>query len=149
MLLAPNSHERLEKFFRHHLHDESLQLPRAHFYAGHFAAWLTRAFGISAITLGGRVLVTSRLMRRDGDGRTSAPAWLVVHETAHVLQYRRAGVAAFLFRYLREYAGALRKEEGLGVRQHRAAYRAISFEAQARAAEEAYAAWSRRAVVAE
>jgi hypothetical protein len=145
MLLAPHSHERLEEFFRLHLRDESLQLPRAHFYAGHFAAWLTRTFDINAITLGGRVFVTPRVMRRDNDGRTSAPARLVVHETAHVLQYRRAGVAAFWFRYVCEYARALMREEGRGVRQHWAAYRAISFEAQARAAEEAYAVWSRRA----
>jgi len=57
-------------------------------------------------------------------------ARLLTHELAHVRQYRRSGVAAYLGRYVGEYLG-LR----LGGAEHAAAYRAISFEREAREEE--------------
>jgi hypothetical protein len=56
---------------------------------------------------------------------------LLAHELAHVRQYAAVGHWRFRLRYLGEYlSGRLR---GLG---HEAAYRAISFEQEARAIEE-------------
>ena len=141
MLLAPESHRRLEAFFRLHLRDEGLRLPRVRFYAGRVARVLTRTLRIGAITFGGRVFVAPGLLRRGADGRLTLPADLAAHETAHVLQYERAGVVPFLFLYLRDYARALGRGTGRARERHRAAYSAIGFEAEARAAAEGYLAW--------
>jgi hypothetical protein len=131
----------LEEFFRHHLRDESLQLPRVKFYAGPLARGLTRTFRIGAITFGSRVFVAPRLLCRDADERLKLSAELAVHEAAHVLQYRRVGFAPFLFLYLCDYGRAFRKGVGRAGKRHRAAYLAIGFEVEARAAAEGYAAW--------
>lgn len=141
MLLAPESHRRIGIFFRHHLCDESLELPRVKFYAGRFAGSLTKTFRISAITLGKRVFVAPALLWRNVDDRLVLPSEIAVHELMHVLQYERTGVVRFLFFYLRDYARALGREAGDAWERHRAAYLAISFEVEARAAEEGYAAW--------
>lgn len=80
--------------------------------------------GAGAMTLGRIVFV-----RRDlvcADGRIRSPE-LLAHELVHVLQYARLGVAAFLWRYLREYLTGLWR-----LRNHRRAYLAISLEVQAR-----------------
>jgi hypothetical protein len=114
------------------------------FYAGRFAGLLTRAFGISAIRFGSRVFVAPELLCRGADERLTLSAELVVHEAAHVLQYRRVGVVKFLSLYLRDYARALREERGSARERHRAAYLAISFEVEARAAEDDHAAWRGR-----
>jgi hypothetical protein len=144
MLLAPESQRRLEKFFRHHLRDESLRLPRVKFYAGRFTGLLTKTFRIGAITFGSRVFVAPRLICRGANSRLTLPAKLAVHEATHVLQYRRVGVVPFLFLYLRDYARALSREAGRAGARHRAAYLAISFEVEARAAAESYDAWRGR-----
>jgi hypothetical protein len=144
MLLAPQSHRRVEIFFRQHLCDESLRLPRVKFYAGRFAGLLTKTFKISAITFGSRIFVAPELLWRNVDDRLALSAELVVHEATHVLQYERTGVVPFLFLYLRDYARALGREAGGAWERHRAAYLAISFEVEARAAEEGYAAWRGR-----
>ncbi len=143
MLLARASHERLERFFRQYFKDETLSLPRVSVYAGRFAGVSTTAIGFGAITFGSRVLIARSIVRRGEDGLLRAPGALVAHEATHVLQYERAGYVRFLFRYLREYSAALKKGSGRGLQRHWPAYRAISFEAEARAAEEAYAAWAR------
>ncbi|HVG29894.1 MAG TPA: DUF4157 domain-containing protein [Pyrinomonadaceae bacterium] len=144
MLLAPESHRRLEEFFRQHLRDESLRLPRVRFYAGRFAGLLTRTFGIGAITFGSRVFVSPEFLRRGADDRLALPAGLAVHEATHVLQYARVGFVPFLSLYLRDYARALGREAGRARERHRAAYLAISFEVEARAAEDGYDAWRGR-----
>lgn len=143
MRLASASHELLEAFFRRHNNDESLALPRIVLNTGRFAAWLTRTFRIGAITLGRRVFIAPRLLTRNASGQTCAPAPLIAHESAHVLQYERAGWARFLCRYVREYIAGLKREGGNLAERHGAAYRAISFEREARAAERAYDAWAR------
>src|SRR5215210_3169002 len=99
MLLARESHRRMEKFFRHYMGDERLRLPRVRFYAGRFAGWLTGIFGIGAITFGSRVFVAPALVWRDRGDRLVMPAELAVHEAAHVLQYARYGFVPFLFLY--------------------------------------------------
>ena len=76
-----------------------------------------------AITLGRRIWIAREL----------PPAQMNVllrHEMVHVAQMERLGVVVFLARYLGEYAR--NRLRGMG---HDAAYRAISFEAEAFAAE--------------
>ena len=143
MILAPESHERLEEFFRAHLRDDTLRLPAVRIYAGTFARRLTQILNIQAITFARTIFIAPRLFRRDERERLSAPARLVVHETAHVLQYQREGFASFLYQYVRDYVRALRGADGHVTERHAVAYRAISFELQAREAEAAYNAWRR------
>jgi len=69
------------------------------------------------------------LMLRDDD--RSGQRTLLAHELVHVEQYAELGVVRFLRRYIGEYARNLRQ-----LRNHRQAYLAISFEAEARAAAE-------------
>jgi hypothetical protein len=85
--------------------------------------WWMRPFlmrGVAAITLGRRVWIRA--------GAESEA--LLRHELTHVRQMRDLGVIRFLWRYLREY---LRNR--LGGMSADAAYRNISFEEEAFAAE--------------
>ncbi|MXW99486.1 MAG: DUF4157 domain-containing protein [Acidimicrobiaceae bacterium] len=69
------------------------------------------------------------LLLRDDD--RSGRRTLLAHELVHVEQYAQLGTVRFLRRYLREYFANLWR-----LRNHRQAYLAISFEAEARAASE-------------
>ena len=80
--------------------------------------------GMHGMTVGRIILV---LRDDDQTGRRV----LLAHELVHVEQYAELGVVGFLRRYLREYFVNLWR-----LRSHRKAYRAISFEAEARAAAE-------------
>ena len=84
--------------------------------------------GIQGMTLGRLVLLL-----RDDD--RSGRRVLLAHELVHVEQYAELGTARFLWRYVREYVSNL-----LRLRNHRQAYEAISFEAEARAATDRWAA---------
>ncbi len=104
--------------------------------------------GCSGLTIGRLVLIRNshytssshdpHLQERAtaAEGNVSARQALLAHELVHVEQYARIGVRRFLWRYLREYFGNL-----LRLRSHKQAYRAISFEVEARTAT---AAWSTR-----
>jgi Domain of unknown function (DUF4157) len=81
------------------------------------------------VTIGRHVFV-SRPAARQISTRSASGARLIAHELAHVAQFSREGAARFLLRYVREYARGRRR--GLS---HSAAYRAISFEEEAAAAE--------------
>lgn len=83
--------------------------------------------GVIAITLGRRVYLSEGLLQRSEDELLR----IVRHELAHVGQVRRLGLVRFLYRYAREYVTARRR----GVASY-AAYEQISFEQEARAAEE-------------
>ena len=76
-----------------------------------------------AITLGRRIYIAA-------PGEGAAFDRLLRHELVHVRQAGECGTARFLWRYLAEY---LRNRRG-GL-DHAAAYRAISFEVEAFAAE--------------
>ena len=142
--LAPHAHERTELFFRDHTGDPALRLPALSISAGAAAGLLTRMFGISALTLGSRVLVAPALVSRDEqEGTLCLPAALVVHEAAHVLQYRSEGALRFLAGYVRHYLAGLREGRGLDAATRHAAYRAIPAECAARAAAAGYLAWTR------
>lgn len=89
--------------------------------------WWLRPFlfrNVVAITLGRRIWIASGVQ---GEARER----LLRHERTHVDQMCRLGIPRFLFRYLREYL--VNRLHGLSADE---AYRRISFEAEAFAAEE-------------
>jgi hypothetical protein len=143
MLLASESHKRIEKFLRGHLRNNTLRLPPIFIYSGRWAGWLTSAFNVVAITFGRRVFVAPKKIERDDDGRLTVSAELIAHEATHVVQYERAGFTGFLFSYLWEYGRALREQQGWSKSARHAAYLAIKQEREAYDAESAYAVWSR------
>ena len=89
--------------------------------------WWLRPFlmrGVIAITLGRRIYVREAMASKSFER-------LLKHELAHVRQVHRLGLLRFLWRYLSEYARHWRR-----LRNGQAAYAAISFEIEARAAED-------------
>lgn len=90
--------------------------------------WWLRPFlarDVVAITLGRRIYVRE-MLESVSFGR------LLRHELAHVRQVERLGLVVFLWRYLVEFA-----RNWVRLRSFAAAYAAISFEIEAREAEEA------------
>jgi hypothetical protein len=83
------------------------------------------------------------MVKTDSSGRASAPAWLLVHEAAHVLQYEERGFVRFLAGYLRSYLRVLIKGKDLSAAARTAAYLSIPEERAAREAERAYVESSR------
>jgi hypothetical protein len=138
MRLSEESHREVEEFFRKHEGRPGLVLPTVYVYAGLLARLLTEPARVGAITFGRRVFVRPSLIKRDSSGRASVPAWLLVHEAAHVLQYEECGFVGFLVGYLRSYVRGLEEGEGLNAAARNAAYLAIPEERAARAAEHAY-----------
>ena len=91
--------------------------------------WWLRPFlmrGVAGITLGRRIYLAPNL-REEQVGR------FVAHELAHVRQIARHGLLGFYWRYLLEYLRNRRRGMSSGE-----AYRAISFEMEALAAEKTY-----------
>lgn len=89
--------------------------------------WWLRPFlarDVVAITLGRRIYVREML-------ESASFERLLRHELAHVRQVHRLGLVVFLWRYVLEFARNWRR-----LRSFHAAYAAISFEIEARAAEE-------------
>jgi hypothetical protein len=123
MQIPPPLAERLHPAF-------GSDVERARLHCGRFARLLTSLAGADAIVFGRRVFLGSaaehELTSTDG-----ARVELLAHELAHVRQYRRWSVAAFLGRYVGEYLrGRLAGDS------HAQAYRAISFEREAEEASE-------------
>lgn len=87
--------------------------------------WLAR--NVIAITLGRRIYLSSGAMVRSSDYLSR----LLKHELAHVRQVNRHGLIPFLARYLVEFVRLLIRERSINT-----AYRNVSFEVEARAAEE-------------
>ena len=87
--------------------------------------WLAR--NVIAITLGRRIYLSNAVTARS----TTYLDRLLRHELAHVRQVNRHGLILFLIRYVTEFARHLWRTRSI-----EAAYRLISFEVEARAAEE-------------
>ena len=88
--------------------------------------WWLRPFlmrDVIAITLGHHIFV-----RRPLESETFER--LILHELAHVRQVERLGLVVFLWKYLAEFVRHWARLRSIG-----AAYAAISFEVEARAAE--------------
>ena len=88
--------------------------------------WLAR--NVVAITLGRRVYLSPDIVQRPDNYLVR----LLRHELAHVAQVNRLGLVRFLWRYVTEFLRHFWR-----VRSVQAAYRLISFEVEAAAAEEA------------
>lgn len=88
--------------------------------------WLAR--GVVAITLGRRVYLSPLIVAKSEE----AIERLLRHELAHVAQVNRLGLPRFLWRYVTEFLRHYRK-----VKSFDTAYRMISYEVEAAAAEEA------------
>jgi len=139
MRLSGESQREVEEFFRRHTGRPGLSMPPVYVYAGGFAGLLTKAAGgVGAITFGRRVFVRPSLVKQDSSGRAVLPAWLLVHEAAHVLQYEERGTLRFLVGYLRGYFRGLREGKKFDTAARTAAYLAIPEECAAREAERAY-----------
>lgn len=92
--------------------------------------WWLRPFlarNVIGITLGRRIYLSPRVAQRSG----SAMERLLRHELAHVRQVNRLGLPLFLIRYVSEFLTHLLRERSVA-----SAYRKISFEVEAAAAEE-------------
>lgn len=85
------------------------------------------ARNVVAITLGRRIYLLPSFLQRSPDEVTK----LIRHELAHVAQVQRHGLLIFLILYVAEFVKHLRR-----TRSFDAAYREISFEVEARRAEE-------------
>ncbi|MCA1636538.1 MAG: DUF4157 domain-containing protein [Acidobacteria bacterium] len=138
MKLSPAAHDEVESFLKGHLGDSGLRLPRFSVHVGWPARLLMKVVRMGAITFGRHVFISPRLVERDESGRARLPGWLLVHEAAHVLQYRERGFAGFLYFYLRGYWRALRAGHGWGAEARMLAYLSIPHEREARRAEHAY-----------
>lgn len=92
--------------------------------------WWLRPFlarDVVGITLGRRIYLSGRLMERS----TNYMERLLRHELAHVRQVNRLGFVRFIAQYVAEFVRHFAKERSIN-----AAYRKISFEIEATAAEE-------------
>jgi hypothetical protein len=144
MKLAEKSHRKIEDFFREYLDDETFRLPEIFFYGGTFTHYLTSFLKIEGITIGRRIYIfppnfwlsESRKLRLDEE--------LVVHEIAHVLQYRREGFFWFLWLYLRSYWSNLRKKKSWDLAARAEAYFEIPFEVEARRTASNFTFWSKK-----
>jgi hypothetical protein len=139
MRLTSESQARVEEFFREHRGDPELMLPPISIHGGLFARLLTKVVGMSAITFGRQVFVRPELIKKDSEGRAGIPAWLLVHEAAHVLQYEERGCIRFFRDYLRGYWRALRTGKSWNRQGRMAAYMSIEEEREAYTAERLYA----------
>ena len=90
--------------------------------------WISR--DVAAITLGRTIYLSREAGQRTG----KAMAKLLRHELVHVEQVNRLGLVVFLWRYVTEFLRHLWRERSVS-----RAYRRISFEIEAEAAEEAEA----------
>jgi hypothetical protein len=90
---------------------------------------VTAMAGARAVTLGRWIFLSPSAWRSlERGGREGLE--LLAHEVAHVVQYRCWGVIAFLWEYLRDYLALRVRGQG-----HRAAYRNLRAEREARACE--------------
>ncbi len=87
--------------------------------------WLAR--DVIAITLGRRIYLSGKATARS----SAYLERLLRHELAHVRQVNRHGLIPFLVRYIAEFVRLLLRERSVNE-----AYRKISFEVEAKAAEE-------------
>lgn len=149
MKLARQSHAEIENFFREHLNEKYLRLPRMQIHCGQFAHVLTKGLRVGAITFGPHVFVAPRLVHYDQENRLKVPGWLIAHEATHVLQYKRAGMVGFFIDYLRGYWRALRENRRFNRAARMAAYLSIAEECDAREAETAFGVWQSQVARAE
>ena len=139
MKLEARSQERIQSFFRLYYRESDLVLPQIELIGGLTGRAITLFARASAMTLGKWIFLSPSGSKRVFDqlsrGRIEG---LLIHEAAHVLQYRRQGIGSFLYSYLRSYFVALWRLRGLTAAARLEAYRAIPQEAEAFSVEMAF-----------
>lgn len=143
MKLSAKSHKKIEEFFREYLMDESFCLPEVRFYGGRLTRALTSRLKIEGLTIGSRVFIFPENFWLSENQKLRLDEELVVHEIAHVLQYRREGFFKFLWLYQKSYYANLRKKGKRDLYAKAEAYLEIPFEIEARQAASNFAAWSK------
>lgn len=143
MKLSEKSRRKIEAFFRDYLEDDRFNLPEIEFYGGKFTRFFTTKLKIEGITIGKRIFIFPEQFWRSESKLLRLDEALVVHEIAHVLQYRREGFFKFLYKYLRDYWRNLRKLKSWDSFSIQMAYFEIPFEKEARETEKKYHDWKR------
>lgn len=143
MKLGEKSRRKIEAFFREYLGDNDFRLPEIRFYGGKLTHVLTSRLRIEGLTVGKRIYIFPENFWFSENGRRRLDEELVVHEIAHVLQYRREGFFKFLWLYQKSYYANLRKKKKRDSFAKAEAYLEIPFEIEARQAASNFAAWSK------
>ncbi len=144
MRLAESSHSKIEEFYCEFLNDINFKLPAIHFYAGRFTHLFTTLISVNGITFGRRIFIFPEFLSINQSNKLKLPDELVVHEIAHVLQYRREGFVKFFYKYMRDYWRNLRKRKSWNSHARQLAYLEIPFEIEARNAEEKFLEWKNK-----
>ena len=142
MKLSEKSHRKIESFFRDFLDNDDFILPEVEFYGGKFTQFLTTKLNIEGITIGKRIFIFPAQFWRSKSKLLRLSEELVVHEIAHVLQYRREGFVKFLYKYLGDYWRNLRRLKKWDGFSRHLAYLEIPFEAEAREITRKYLKWT-------
>lgn len=143
MKLSADSQNKLERFFREYLSDETFRLPLINFYAGKFTKFFTLFLKVHGITFGRNIFIQPNLITRDSENRQKLSLELAAHEIAHVLQYKNVGFIRFFREYLTNYWLNLKKQKDWNADARHEAYLEIPFEREARAIAAEFAEWTR------
>lgn len=141
MKLAPDSHQRLELFFREYLEDGNFKLPQIYFYAGNFTGFFTKIIQVQGITFGRRIFILPALVQTNLEDKRTLSQKLVAHEISHVIQYKREGFIKFFYKYLINYWKNLKRKKKWDVISRHTAYLEIPFEIEAREIAEKFVEW--------
>jgi hypothetical protein len=144
MKLAETSRLKIEEFFREHLGDDQFRLPEIYFYGGRLTRALTGYLKIEGLTVGRRVFILPRNFWFCENRKRRLDEELVVHEIAHVLQYRREGFWPFLWKYLQSYRRNLKNKPNRDAHSKAQAYLEIPYEIEARKTAAKFVVWSRK-----
>lgn len=143
MQLAENSHQIIESFFREYLNDEGFELPTINFFAGKVTLVVSSVLRIQGITIGRSILISPTSIVYENNKKMTSKS-LLVHEIAHVLQYRREGFFRFLYKYFRSYLENLRKKRDWSPISRLEAYLEIPFEIEARKVAADFVNWHKQ-----
>lgn len=144
MKLAPDSHRKLETFFREYLGDDSFRLPNVQFYAGKFTSVFTTVLSLHGITFGRRIFILPKFLLVNQKNLLTLPEKLLAHEIAHAVQYRREGFVKFFYKYLTNFWKNLRARKTWDIESRQQAYLEIPFEIEAREIADEFVEWSRK-----
>ena len=141
MRLSKDSKKRLEEFTKAFFQNEFESLPEMIIYAKRGADLLTRTLNVQGITFGKYVFLQPTLIWENERRQICAPKWLIAHEYAHVLQYRKLGTIKFLLTYFRDFLRGLKRFEKWDFNARLESYLEIPHEIEARRFEDEYLKW--------
>lgn len=142
MRLSKTSAEKLEEFTKIFFRNEFVNPPQMKIYAKCGAGLLTTLLNVQGVTLGRYVFLHPSLVWKNEQKQICAPKWLIAHEFAHVLQYRKFGVVKFLYSYFKIFWQKLKHMEKWDFNARLEAYLEIPYEIEARNFETEYLKWS-------